>query len=278
MDEDTLRALLAMSEGETLDFKERGYPAGDAGNAELAKDIMAMANRLGHGERGRILLGVREASDGTGEVIGLSDSVDDARLQEAVKHRITPAPTFLYSEVITEEGRCGIVEIAGVGKRPYFALRDAGVLRRNTALVRRGSSTDVASPVEIIEWHNADNPRAARVRDLELEKLEADRRPTIVITPRHRSTTAAESEIIMQIRNVGTCSVVVEQADFVIQHADANRGEETRNQLPGGPLVMGANGEASLPLKVPVRRLSSILLLRVRSVPYDVVEEREVSV
>jgi len=174
MDKDLLRALLARVEGPTLDFKASFYENTDAGSAELAKDLMAMANALpiGSAERAYLLFGVREASAGAEPVgIQVPSWVSDSNLHQKVSTLLNRCPTFLWQVTQLDDQPIGVIAITA-GGRPFFPLRDRGVLRRHVPLVRAGSSTDVASPDQVVAWAREDE--GGLVRRLELQKLEAE--------------------------------------------------------------------------------------------------------
>lgn len=176
---DDFRNLCARREGPQLDFKESFYENSDVGNAEFAKDIMAIANALTMGTTGHILVGVRETSDKTGEVIGctLANWVTDANLHQKARSFLNRLPPFSLHTLEVDGFTVAAITIEA-GQRPFFPLRDKGPLRRNIAVVRLGSSTDVASPDEIIGWAKQDENIGAR--KLEAEHLEAQQ----VLKPR----------------------------------------------------------------------------------------------
>lgn len=173
--EEHFRELCARREGPALDFKEAFYPNSDAGSVEMAKDVIAMANLLPQHSisAAHILVGVRENSDGYGDIVGFSHEpwMIDSNLQQKVKSLLNRTPSFSFTLLQVDGVSVAALTILP-GRRPYYALRDKGTLRRNAALIRVGSSTDVASPDEIIEWGSQDS--LLRVRHLEAEKLEAE--------------------------------------------------------------------------------------------------------
>ena len=183
MDLEFLRALLARVEGPALDFKTSFYENNDAGNAELAKDIMAMANALPGGatERAYLLFGVRETKAGA-EAVGLELPawVHDANLHQKVSTFLNRCPAFLWQAAELDGRPIGVIAISG-GGRPYFPLRDKGVLKRHVPLVRVGSSTDIASPDQVVAW--AEEDHGGLVRRLELQKLEAELAVRAVLVP-----------------------------------------------------------------------------------------------
>jgi hypothetical protein len=170
LDATRVRELAARSEGPGLDFKSADYDwLLSKANAELAKDLMAMANVLGPGATpAYIMVGVSN----DGHILGCPVHIDDAKLHQKVKGLLNRVPVFTYNVVDVDGAQVGVYEILP-GGRPFFPVVDNGVLKKNIALYRSGSSTDVASPTMIIEWHQADDPDAHRLRTLQLRDLEA---------------------------------------------------------------------------------------------------------
>lgn len=155
MDEAMVRELAARVEDHRLDFKEGLYLS----NAELAKDLMAIANMLPPGSTGHILLGVRQRQDDTGEIVGVQLGVDrDSNYQQKVHGKLNRTPRFSFFPLQLPEGETGVFEIVGIGDRPYFPIADAEKLRKNIASKRQGSSTAAASPDEVREWVLEDRP------------------------------------------------------------------------------------------------------------------------
>lgn len=171
-DED-LDQLRYKGESADLDFKQAQYPfagASDHEKSELLKDIMAMGNAYRSGP-GYILIGFRDMAPHPAEVVGISsvDHIDDAALQQLVRSKIDPPLEFQYEERIFDGKHIAVITIPKQA-RPFAPRQDFGKLRRNVALVRRGSSTDEASLSEMTKMALADagSPRAARV-DLRIE-------------------------------------------------------------------------------------------------------------
>jgi hypothetical protein len=183
MDLEFLRALLARVEGPNLDFKASFYENSDAGNAELAKDLMAMANALPSGatERAYLLFGVQETTGGAVVAgVELPAWATDSNLHQKVSTLLNRCPTFLWQVAELDDKLIGVMAVSS-GGRPYFPLRDKGVLRRHVPMVRVGSSTDVASPDQVVAWAQEDH--GGIVRRLELQKLEAELAVRAVIVP-----------------------------------------------------------------------------------------------
>lgn len=200
---DKVRELAAHGEHSRLDFKREMYDWTNAAtNAELAKDLMAIANELSvDAEPGYILVGV----DDDGAIVGIPPSLhlDDAALHQKVKHLLNETPLFSYSAVEVDGLSIGVFEI-GPGRRPYFPLKDSGnVLRRRVPFHRNGTSTDVASPLMVIEWAKQDDPDSHRLRLLQLREHEVRAKPRGHFAISARSAGPAEIRFGLVVQNLG---------------------------------------------------------------------------
>lgn len=156
-----LSTLRYRSEGADIDFKAAQYRflgGSEEDKAEMLKDILAMANSW-RDEPAYILLGFRDQRPHPAEVVGISSSVDDAKVQQFVHSKVKPKLTFSYEEHVYEGKTVGVVKIPKQ-KRPFYLSHPYGKLKSNVVYVRRGSTTDEAEPPEIAEMVNADAGRA----------------------------------------------------------------------------------------------------------------------
>ncbi|HEY1550261.1 MAG TPA: ATP-binding protein [Kofleriaceae bacterium] len=209
IDADKVRELAARSEGETLDYKRDDYDWTRAGsNAELAKDIMAIANKVRRGDPpGYILIGVQ--NDKTIVGIAPTSHQDDASLHQRVRGFLNRTPEFSYVPVDIDGLSVGVYEIRG-GARPYYPLKDATPsLRRHVAMYRNGSGADEASPTMILEWAQQDDPSAHRLRDLELRKLEAESLVHGRIT--YIGVDYGSRSVGLEIENLGRCGFWIDR-------------------------------------------------------------------
>ncbi len=198
-----VRELAAHGEHSRLDFKREMYDwTKPATNAELAKDLMAIANELSaDAEPGYILVGVED--DGT--IVGIPSSLhlDDADLHQKVKHFLNETPQFSYSAADVDGLSIGVFEIRP-GRRPYFPLKDSGtVLRRRVPFHRNGTSTDVASPLMVIEWAKQDDPDSHRLRLLQLREHEVRAKPRGHFAISSRSSGPTEIRFGLLVQNMG---------------------------------------------------------------------------
>src|SRR5208282_4996621 len=105
-----------------------------------------------------ILIGVtEEPSSKTGVLSGFQPApwITNANLQQKVRPHLNRLPKFSWALLEVDGMSVGVIEIRH-GGRPFFALHDKHNLRRHIALVRPGSTTDIASPDEIVQWYVED--------------------------------------------------------------------------------------------------------------------------
>ncbi len=149
---DLFEQLLHQEEGTGLDFKRDQYAFKGVPKdvqSELLKDILAFANTLRRSSA-YILIGVEEVKGGRSKVVGVQTHLDDADLQQFVNSKTQPPVDFTYFPFRTEGVEVGIIEIP-VQKRPIYPKRTFGKVMENIVYIRRGSSTMIATPDEIIQ-------------------------------------------------------------------------------------------------------------------------------
>lgn len=149
--------LLFRSESSDLDFKSQQYRlrgASDADKGKLLKDILALANAWRDGP-GRILIGFRENRPNPAVVVGITDHLDDADLQQFVRSKVRPPLDFHYEEVLYQGRTVGILTIPKQ-TRPFYATSPLGQVQANVVYVRRGSSNVEAEPPEIAKMDASD--------------------------------------------------------------------------------------------------------------------------
>lgn len=147
---ETLEKLLYEEEGTTLDVKLLQYSiSGDSddGKVEFLKDLLAFANSWRRTDA-YILTGVKEVKGGPHQVIGVSEHLEDAHLQQLVCSKTNQPLVFSYQATEHEGKKVGVIRIPRQ-ERPVFLKKDFGKLKKNVVYVRRGSSTDEAAPDEI---------------------------------------------------------------------------------------------------------------------------------
>jgi Schlafen, AlbA_2 len=156
MDIGMFESLLREEEGVSLDFKRDRYRfarATDDDKSELLKDILGFANAWRRADS-YILIGVADVRGDRGNVIGVTEHLDDHSLQQFVTYQTNRPVRFHYEAFRFEDKDVGIIRIDLAQSRPIYLKRDFGSLKAREVYVRRGSSTDPknpASPEEIAE-------------------------------------------------------------------------------------------------------------------------------
>lgn len=147
---DFLHRLLAEGESSHLDYKSEQYRfAGASGGdkAELLKDILAMANAWRDTDA-YILIGVKEEAGRKASVVGITEHLDDADLQEFVNKKTNRPIHFSYKPFEADSKTIAILHIP-LQQRPFFVHKRFASVDANAVYLRRGSSTDVADADEI---------------------------------------------------------------------------------------------------------------------------------
>lgn len=150
LSDDFISSLLFEAEGAELDFKRDQYPFSgqdDQVKSELLKDILAFANAWRRSDA-YILIGIEEVKGAEAKLIGITEHLDDACLQQFVNSKTNRPVEFSYTPTPFRGRQIGVIHIP-LQDRPTFLKKDYGKLSRNNVYLRRGSSTDEASPDEI---------------------------------------------------------------------------------------------------------------------------------
>lgn len=167
MTNDLIETLLFEEEGSTLDFKSEQYrfsKASDEDKSELLKDILAFANAWKRSDA-YILIGVREEKGARSEIIGVSEDLDDAQVQQFVQSKVNKPIQFSYLTAEIDSKKVALITVP-VQARPVFLKKDYGKLKANTVYVRRGSSTSIALPDEIASMGTADHNQPVKAPSL----------------------------------------------------------------------------------------------------------------
>jgi len=110
--------------------------------SEIVKDVIAIANAHGSSD-GYILYGVDPRENDP--IQGITSSLDDATIQQIVNSKIDRSIDFQYYEQEIDGRKIGVLKINKNQKRPFIVNGDYGVLKKDTILIRKGSSTDAAN-------------------------------------------------------------------------------------------------------------------------------------
>ena len=152
-----IESLLHESEGPALDFKRAQYQferAGDDIKSELLKDVIAFANTFRRTDA-FVLIGVEEVKDGRSVVRGVSTHLEDASLQQFVNRKTNRQVEFSYQAIEFDGQSIGVLHIP-IQQRPLYCKVKYGRVVKDAVYLRRGSSTDIASPDEIAQMGRLD--------------------------------------------------------------------------------------------------------------------------
>ena len=152
-----IEQLLHEEEGTSLDFKREQYKFEGASNeekSEILKDILAFSNAFRRADA-YIILGVEEIRGKKSKVIGVHSHLDDAKLQQFINSKTQRPVTFSYRESTHEGLEVGIIHIP-IQLRPIYSKINYGKVKKGKVYLRRSSSTDVATPEEIIQMGTTD--------------------------------------------------------------------------------------------------------------------------
>ena len=148
---DFIEGLLFADEDASLDFKREQYAfegADKESKSELLKDVLAFVNAFRRADA-YILIGVDETRGGRSTVVGVQEHLDDAKLQQFVNSKTQLPVTFSYRETSHDGLPVGVIHIP-VQTRPVYATANYGKVTKEAVYIRRGSSTGVAKPEEIM--------------------------------------------------------------------------------------------------------------------------------
>jgi len=156
MTEHDFSELLSRAESDTLDFKATQYDFSGSDDekkekrAKFVKDILCLANTPKQSPA-YIVLGVNRLRDGTNDLWGIAQHVDDAVLQDKVTGWLHPNPRFSYETVQYQGKSYGLITIPAAREMgPFFCIGDGvgDILTPNRLYFRRSSKNAIASPEE----------------------------------------------------------------------------------------------------------------------------------
>jgi len=145
-----IEELLYEEESSILDFKQQQYPFANENEykkSELLKDILAFANAWRRNDA-YILIGIEEVKGGKSNVLGIDNNLDDSDLQQFVNSKTQRPLIFEYKNTKIDNKNIGLIKIQ-INERPIYLKKDYGKLKKHIVYIRRGSSTDEATPDEI---------------------------------------------------------------------------------------------------------------------------------
>src|SRR4051794_7004569 len=124
---DLAESLLYEEEGPTLDFKRQQYPfegASDSDKAELLKDVLAFANAWRRADA-FIYIGAAEVKGGRSQILGLTEHIDDAKLQQFVNSKTSRPVEFSYVPLEVDGKKVALIHVP-VQQRPTYLLKNYG--------------------------------------------------------------------------------------------------------------------------------------------------------
>jgi len=121
---------------------------------EIIKDVTAIANSITLSP-GFIVYGVDPRRPDP--LLGISNSYDDAKLQQLFKDKVKPAIDFIYYEVSFGPKPIGVIQVAAIRKRPHIISVDIGKVRNGQIPIRRGSSTGGVKIEDMLEMFYGEN-------------------------------------------------------------------------------------------------------------------------
>lgn len=124
-------------------------PIDDEKRGELVKDLAAVANAISS-SYGFILYGVDPRKPDP--VLGITQTYDDAKLQQLAQGKIEPVPEFLYYEVSLGLKIIGVLQVKPTRRRPHIICVDLGKVRKGQIPIRKGSSTDGVNLKDLFEF------------------------------------------------------------------------------------------------------------------------------
>lgn len=159
-----LQSLLYEEESNVLDFKRDQYRfinSSPSDKSELLKDILAFCNAWRRTDA-FILIGIEEVKGGESKVIGITEVLDDAQIQQFVNGKTQRPVNFLYRNLTFRNKQVALIHIP-IQERPIYLKKDYGRLKRNVVYVRRGSSTLEATPDEIANMRSSNAPPSSHI-------------------------------------------------------------------------------------------------------------------
>jgi tetratricopeptide (TPR) repeat protein len=156
MTEHEFAELLSRQESDILDFKANQYDFSGTGEekrtkrARFVKDIICLANTP-RKQAAHIILGVKSHPDGTKDLKGITDYVDDADLQTRILKWVHPHPHFTYEPVTHKDKTYGMITVPPVRDiGPYYCIHDnlGKFLQPNKLYFRKGTRNSTANQEE----------------------------------------------------------------------------------------------------------------------------------
>ncbi|MER2192143.1 MAG: ATP-binding protein [Solibacillus sp.] len=145
--------LLALAEGETVDFKSNFYHSNNY--SDLLKDVLSFAN--GHSkEKKHIVYGVKDRENAK-ELIGLESFVDQSTIDQLLFENIEPHLDIKLHSVMYIEKKFQVLEIRP-DNRPYIMKKKyKDKINKGTMWIRRGATNDFVTRADLNRMYEVDN-------------------------------------------------------------------------------------------------------------------------
>ncbi len=228
-----IETLLYEEESTILDFKAAQYPfrlVKEEDKSELLKDVLAFANAWRH-TTAFIMIGIREIKGARNEVVGITDHLEDADVQQFVNQKTQRPVTFSYTAHEIEGKQIGIISIP-VQDRPFYLKHNFGTLRANEVYIRRGTSTDIASPDEIakmgfmaVSTHSVGSQPVLKISFVDCEGNSLDR----VAVPAYATLEIEKETILNKLRDLK-----IGEQDIEVVKKHVKELDEIFEYLPDG--------------------------------------------
>jgi hypothetical protein len=229
MTPETLRTLLARKEGPTLEFKLEYVlvgPGSDRNRAEVAKDLLALANSTGQGTGGAayLILGAGDElrADGRREAKESKGLYSRRAFLDILNAKCTPPVQDLeYDEVELDGITYGVLTIPpsnAVRHLTQDLVAPKGIWRRNSVLVRHGDQVGIASPTEIAGLESHRTRSHVELLEASLDRLESPyyqcREGDVLVIKREFGIRGCRYEfptIDFKFQNTGTAAAFLRQ-------------------------------------------------------------------
>ena len=141
--------LLNRQESDDLDFKSGQYDFNNnRGKSKFIKDVIAMVNTPRNGPA-YIIVGVEEEHGKVTGTPGVTEHPDEAELGRIVSGKVSPAPRFMYRQIVYAGVKLGVIEIPCDQPIPIMPQSDYEVLRRGAVYIRRNTQNTEADQHDI---------------------------------------------------------------------------------------------------------------------------------
>jgi hypothetical protein len=170
--------LLKCGEDPLLDWK-RDLPANlyslnpavrDADRGTLLKDLAAVANSGTTAETGHIVFGAKDLG-ARRQVFGITGQLDDADLQTWASNVFEVPPIIVYSELIYQSSRLGVLTVRRHSHAPVIPKRTIGSLAEGQVWYRQGSKNTIALTAKLAAYFASPEPyRTSSLEDAALSQ------------------------------------------------------------------------------------------------------------